>query len=51
MDNREISFMFYGLGAAWLILAIYVLLMVGRLQRVQKQIDTLKRMMDDRGPK
>ena len=51
MDQRNFEFMFYGFAAAWIILAGYVLLLVSRGQKIQKEIETLKRMMEDRGSK
>jgi CcmD family protein len=43
--------MFYGFAAAWLILVLYVLSLLSKGRKLQSEIDTLKRMMQDRGNK
>jgi hypothetical protein len=40
--------MFYGLAAAWGILAIYMLTLVSRESRLRKQLDSLQRMIEDK---
>jgi CcmD family protein len=49
MDERNFTFLFYGLLAAWLILASYVVALVGRERRIKKELENLKRMIEDRG--
>lgn len=51
MDERNFQYMFYGFAAAWLILVLYVLSLLNRGRKLQGEIDTLKRMMEDRGSK
>lgn len=46
MDERNITFMFWGLAVAWGLLAAYVLLLTARESRLQKQLDNLKRMIE-----
>jgi CcmD family protein len=48
MDARNFTYMFYGLGAAWLILALYVLSLVSRERRLRRELDSVKRMLQDR---
>jgi CcmD family protein len=48
MDERNFTYMFYGLGAAWLILALYVLTLVSRERRLRRELDSVKRMLEDR---
>ena len=48
MDQRNFTYMFYGLAAAWGILAIYVLTLVSRESRLRKQLDGLQRMIEDK---
>ena len=48
MDERNFTYMFYGFAAAWGILALYVLTLVSRESRLRKQLDGLKRMMEDK---
>ncbi len=45
MDERNFTYMFYGLGAAWLILALYVVSIVGREQRLKRELEGVKRMI------
>lgn len=48
MDTRNFTFMFYGFLAAWLILCAYVVALVAREHRIQRQLENLKRMVEDR---
>jgi CcmD family protein len=48
MDERNTLFMFYGFAAAWAILAGYVLYLGAKEGRLRSQIDTLRRMIEDR---
>lgn len=48
MDQRNFTFLFYGFAAAWAIIAIYVLTLVSRERRIRNQIETLKRMVEDK---
>jgi CcmD family protein len=51
MDERNFTYMFYGFLAAWLILVAYVVALVGRERRIKKELENLKRMIEDRGGK
>ncbi len=51
MDERNFTFMFYGLAAAWAILAIYVLTLVSRERRLARQVEDVKRILEDREKK
>ena len=48
MDIRNVTYMFYGLATAWLVLVIYVLLLVGREKNLRRQLDSLKRMVEEK---
>lgn len=48
MDQRNFTFLFYGFAAAWAIIAIYVLTLVNRERKIRNQIETLKRMVEDK---
>jgi CcmD family protein len=48
MDERNFRFLFYGFAAAWAIIALFVLSLVARERRLRSQIDTLKRMLEDK---
>jgi CcmD family protein len=51
MDSRNFLFLFYGLAAAWAILAAYVAFHGARENSLKRQIETLKRMVQDREDK
>jgi CcmD family protein len=48
MDERNFTYMFYGFAAAWVILALYVMMLASREKRIQTQIENLKRMLEDK---
>ncbi len=48
MDTRNFTYMFYGFLAAWLILIVYVVSLAARERRLQKSLDELKRLVEDR---
>lgn len=49
MDERNFTYMFYGFAAAWALVALYVLVLVGREKRITREIENLKRMLEDKG--
>ncbi|MCZ2073958.1 MAG: CcmD family protein [Bryobacteraceae bacterium] len=51
MDERNFTYMFYGFLAAWLILVAYVVLLVLREKKIEREMESLKRMVEDRGHK
>jgi CcmD family protein len=46
--QRNYEFLSYGLTAAWLILVAYVLMMVSRHRKLQREIASLRAMLEDR---
>ena len=46
--QHNYEFLSYGLTAAWAILVGYVLMMVGRHRKLQREIASLKAMIEDR---
>jgi hypothetical protein len=48
MDIRNVTYMFYGLATAWLVLCFYVLMLVGREKSLRRQMDNLKRMVEEK---
>ncbi len=48
MDERNFTFMFYGFAAAWAILAGYVVYLATKEGKLRRQLDNLKRMLEDR---
>jgi len=45
---RNFEYLAYGLSAVWVILVIYVLTLVSREGKIRAQIESLKRMVEDR---
>ena len=45
---RNFEYLAYGLIACWLILIGYVLTLVSRERRIGKQMESLKRMLEDK---
>jgi len=48
MDERNFTYMFYGLLAAWLVLSGYVVSLASRERKLRREIDGLRRMIEDR---
>ncbi len=48
MDDRNFLFMFFGFAAAWAIVAAYVLFLGAREGKLKRQLDNLRRMVEDR---
>ena len=46
--QRNYEFLSYGLIVAWVILALYVLMMVSRERRLKREIAGLKAMLEDK---
>ena len=46
--QRNFQFLSYGFAAAWIILVVYVLMMVGRERKLKRQIASLKAMLEER---
>jgi CcmD family protein len=47
MDERNFVFMFFGFAAVWAILAGYILFIGAREGKLRRQLDNLKRMLED----
>jgi CcmD family protein len=48
MDLTNLRFMFYGFAAAWLIVIGYILLLVRRGRRIDRELMRLKSLVEDR---
>jgi CcmD family protein len=48
IEARNFTYMFYGFAAAWLIIAIYVMLIVTREKRLKDELARLKNLVEDR---
>jgi CcmD family protein len=46
--QHDYQFLTYGLVAAWVILAAYVIMMVGREKKLKREIANLRAMLEDR---
>lgn len=46
--QHDYEFLTYGLVAAWVILAAYVMMMVGREKKLKREIANLRAMLEDR---
>ncbi len=46
MVNTNFTFMVYGFVAAWLVLFVYVAMLAARQRRLNREIESLKRMLD-----
>jgi CcmD family protein len=47
MESRELQFVFYGFTAAWVIMLAYVLTIVMRERRLKRELDRVRRMVED----
>jgi hypothetical protein len=45
--NRNVQYMLLGLGAAWLIMFIYVVLITMRERKLRKELDRVRRMVEN----
>jgi CcmD family protein len=48
MDERNFTYMFYGFSVTWAIIAIYVMILAGREKGIRKQLESLKRILEDK---
>jgi CcmD family protein len=49
--DRNFSFLWFAFAAAWIVLVVYVLMMVGRESRLKREIANLKAMLEERQKK
>jgi CcmD family protein len=47
MDSRNVLYMVYGFSAVWIILFVYLILLVLRERSLNKELDRVKRMMEE----
>jgi CcmD family protein len=48
MDARNFTYMFYGFAAVYLVLGGYVVSLVAREHKLDKQIETVRKLVEDR---
>jgi CcmD family protein len=46
--QHDYQFLTYGLIAAWVILAVYVLMMIGRQKKLKREIESLRVMVEEK---
>jgi CcmD family protein len=48
MDTRNLTFMFYGFLAAWIIVLGYVISIAMRENKLRRELDRVRRMFEER---
>lgn len=48
MDITNLRFLFYGYSAAWIIVILFVLLLVRRGRRIDRELSRLKALVEDK---
>ncbi len=48
MDVRNFTYMFYGFAAAWIIVVLYTMLLTSRENKLRREMDRLRRLIEDR---
>jgi CcmD family protein len=48
MDTRNLTFLFYGFLAAWLIVIVYVISIAARERKLRQELDRVKRLVEER---
>jgi CcmD family protein len=48
MSPENYTFMFYGFTVAWLVILLYVVSIALREKRLRKELDRVKRMLEER---
>jgi len=51
MESRNLTYLFYGLAAAWAVIFIYVVSIVARERKLRRELDRVKRMIEERESK
>jgi CcmD family protein len=48
MDNTNLTYLFYGYSAAWIVITAFVLLLVSRGRKIDRELSRLKALVDDK---
>ena len=48
MDVTNLKFLFYGYSAAWIIITLFVVLLVSRGRKIDRELARLKSLVEDR---
>ena len=51
MDRTNFEYMFYGFAVAWMVLFAYVVMLSSREGKLRKEVENLKRMIEEREKK
>jgi CcmD family protein len=46
--QHDYEFLTYGLVAAWVVLAVYVMMMIGRQKKLKREIEGLRAMVEEK---
>jgi sensor c-di-GMP phosphodiesterase-like protein len=49
--QNNFVFLFYGLLTAWLVLLAFVVLLAGRERKLRQELERLRTMLEDKGPR
>jgi CcmD family protein len=48
VEARNLTFLFYGFLAAWLIVIVYVISIAARERKLRRELDRVKRLVEER---
>jgi len=48
VEARNLTFLFYGFLAAWIIVFVYVISIAARERKLRKELDRVKRLVEER---
>jgi len=48
MDVTNLKFLFYGYSAAWIIITLFVLMLVSRGRKIDRELARLKSLVEDK---
>ncbi|MGD1073464.1 MAG: CcmD family protein [Bryobacteraceae bacterium] len=48
MDNTNLTYLFYGYSAAWIVITAFVLLLVSRGRKIDRELSRLKSLVEDK---
>jgi CcmD family protein len=48
MDITNLTFLFYGYSAAWIVITAFVIMLVSRSRKIDRELTRLKSLVDDK---
>ncbi len=48
MDNTNLTYLFYGYSAAWIVITAFVLMLVGRSRKIDRELTRLKALVGEK---